>query len=109
MHVVGISYQLGNLAASASSTIETTIGEQFPMTSPSGEPIYDYAKVMAIFVGCVFAFVLIVTLFGPERRNASFENAVTTNEEFGNSAGAVDKIEHVEECIVPKHARNQQC
>lgn len=107
--VVGISYQLGNLAASASSTIETTIGEQFPMTSPSGEPIYDYAKVMAIFVGCVFAFVLIVTLFGPERRNASFENAVTTNEEFGNSAGAVDKIEHVEECIVSKHARNQQC
>ncbi|GMM45578.1 hypothetical protein DAPK24_021530 [Pichia kluyveri] len=64
--VVGIAYQLGNLASSASSTIETTIGESFPITSPQGKPIYDYAKVMAIFIGCVFAFVLLVTLFGPE-------------------------------------------
>ncbi|VEU21984.1 DEKNAAC102974 [Brettanomyces naardenensis] len=71
--VVGVSYQLGNLVSSASSTIETTIGERFPMISPSGESIYDYAKVMAIFMGAVFAFVLLVTFVGPENMNASFE------------------------------------
>ena len=77
--VVGIAYQLGNLASSASSTIETTIGEDFPMTSPNGQPIYDYAKVMAIFVGCVFAYVLLVTLFGPEPK-PKIENNNNENE-----------------------------
>lgn len=71
--VVGLSYQLGNLASSASSTIETTIGEQFPITSPDGEKISDYAKVMAIFVGCVFAYVIFITIIGPEHRNHTFE------------------------------------
>ena len=86
--VVGIAYQLGNLASSASSTIETTIGEDFPMTSPNGQPIYDYAKVMAIFVGCVFAYVLLVTLFGPEPKpkieNNNNENENNEIDEDGN-------------------------
>jgi SHS family lactate transporter-like MFS transporter len=89
--VVGISYQLGNLASSASSTIETTIGEQFPMTSPNGKPIFDYAKVMAIFVGCVFAYVIIITFIGPEHRNSSFETE--EEEEFEVN----EKIRHEEE------------
>ncbi|QPG73259.1 hypothetical protein FOA43_000567 [Brettanomyces nanus] len=71
--VVGVSYQLGNLVSSASSTIETTIGEHYPMISPSGEHIFDYATVMAIFMGAVFGFVLIVSFIGPENMNASFE------------------------------------
>lgn len=33
--VVGVAYQLGNLASSASSTIESTIGERFPLHSTS--------------------------------------------------------------------------
>jgi SHS family lactate transporter-like MFS transporter len=35
--VVGTSYQLGNLASSASSTIEATIGEKFPLPPKIGE------------------------------------------------------------------------
>lgn len=71
--VVGLSYQLGNLASSASSTIETTIGEKFPITLSNGEKSINYAKVMAIFVGCVFAYLMLITLIGPERRNASLQ------------------------------------
>ncbi len=71
--VVGVSYQLGNMVSSASSTIETTLGEKFPITIFNGEHIYDYAKVMAIFSGAVFAFVLFATFIGPEKMNASFE------------------------------------
>ncbi|KAK9311662.1 hypothetical protein V1522DRAFT_416358 [Lipomyces starkeyi] len=54
--VVGLAYQLGNLASSASSTIEATIGARFPLDSNSSSPVrrYDYAKVMAIFMGCYF-------------------------------------------------------
>lgn len=48
--VVGTSYQLGNLVSSASSTIEATIGERFPLPpiEEDGETIerYQYGKVM---------------------------------------------------------------
>lgn len=48
--VVGTSYQLGNLVSSASSTIEATIGERFPLPPihEDGEtiPRYQYGKVM---------------------------------------------------------------
>lgn len=68
--VSGLAYQLSNLASSASSTIETTIGERFPkIDSKTGLPIkgvYTYSKVMAIFVGCVFGYLIIMTLLGPE-------------------------------------------
>lgn len=46
----GVTYQLGNLASSASSTIEATIGERFPLAAgPDGESRYDYGKVIGNF------------------------------------------------------------
>uniref|UniRef100_A0A060TCA8 ARAD1D34804p n=1 Tax=Blastobotrys adeninivorans TaxID=409370 RepID=A0A060TCA8_BLAAD len=81
--VVGVSYQLGNLASSASSTIESTIGERFPLVGENGEKVegkYDYGKVMAIFMGCVFGYVLIVSFLGPERRHASLLTRLTDEE-----------------------------
>ena len=74
--VVGTAYQLGNLVSSASSTIEATIGEQFPLEkSEDGKERYDYAKVMAIFMGAVFAYVIVLVLVGPEKlgRDLSLE------------------------------------
>ncbi|CUS12738.1 unnamed protein product [Tuber aestivum] len=66
--IVGTAYQLGNLASSASSTIEATIGERFPLPDGEGGVLrYDYGKVMAIFMGCVFAYVIILVLVGPEK------------------------------------------
>lgn len=73
--IVGTAYQLGNLASSASSTIEAKIGAQFPLTDDNGDAVpgkYDYGKVMAIFLGAVFAYVVMIVVLGPERRNASF-------------------------------------
>lgn len=72
--IAGTSYQLGNLASSLSSTIEATIGERFPLYNLDGtqrEDVYDYAKVMAIFMGCVFGYLLLITLVGPENSGAS--------------------------------------
>jgi MFS transporter, SHS family, lactate transporter len=55
--VVGTAYQLGNLISSASATIEATAGERFPLPPlPNGETRYDYGKVMAIFMGAVYAY-----------------------------------------------------
>jgi len=67
--VVGTSYQLGNLVSSASSTIESIISERFPLPGKvNGQQRYQYGKVISIFMGCVFAYVIILTFVGPERR-----------------------------------------
>jgi hypothetical protein len=68
--VVGTSYQLGNLVSSASSTIEARIGERFtlPPVEKDGKMIkrYEYGTVIAIFMGCTFAYVILLTFLGPE-------------------------------------------
>lgn len=61
--VAGTAYQLGNLASSASSTIESTIAQKFPLSGGR----HDYGKVIGIFMGCVFAYLTIVIFLGPER------------------------------------------
>ncbi|KAJ5833337.1 hypothetical protein N7474_001648 [Penicillium riverlandense] len=72
--VVGTSYQLGNLVSSASSTIESTIGERFPLP-PTKEAAhrYAYGKVICIFMGCVFAYTILITLVGPEHLGREFD------------------------------------
>lgn len=67
--IVGVAYQLGNLASSASSTIESQLGEKFPIEKPDGTIIHNYGKVMAIFVGAVFIYNLVIAFIGPEHRN----------------------------------------
>jgi MFS transporter, SHS family, lactate transporter len=65
--IYGLSYQLGNLASSASSTIEATIGQRFPLPpGKGGEKRYDYGKVIGIFLGAVWAYILLFVFLGPE-------------------------------------------
>ncbi|KAJ5577688.1 Major facilitator superfamily domain general substrate transporter [Penicillium hispanicum] len=71
---VGTAYQLGNLVSSASSTIESTIGERFPLPpSKAAAHRYEYGKVICIFMGCVFAYTILITLAGPERLGRNFD------------------------------------
>jgi len=71
--VVGTSYQLGNLVSSASSTIESTAGDHFPLP-PKGETHrFEYGKVIAIFMGCVYVYVIILTFIGPEHLRRKFD------------------------------------
>ncbi|ODV95190.1 hypothetical protein PACTADRAFT_42788 [Pachysolen tannophilus NRRL Y-2460] len=89
--IVGTSYQLGNLCSSASSTIEATIGERFPLYDSNGNKengVYNYAKVMSIFMGCVFAFVLLVALFGPENKGANIAMDTIIDKDFKNDEEA---------------------
>lgn len=62
----GLAYQLGNLVSSASATIEADATEKFPLPE-LGPGIYDYGKVMALFMTGVLIFLLICVLVGPER------------------------------------------
>jgi SHS family lactate transporter-like MFS transporter len=63
--------------SSASSTIEATIGERFQLP-PKIEGTtkvsrYAYGKVICIFMGCVYSYVILLTFLGPEFRNRNFD------------------------------------
>ena len=83
--VVGTSYQLGNLVSSASSTIESTIGSRFPLPPKGKTKRYEYGKVMCIFMGCVYAYVIVLTFVGPEYLRRSFE--VRDDSDIAEAAG----------------------
>ncbi|KAG0653004.1 Carboxylic acid transporter [Hyphodiscus hymeniophilus] len=88
--VVGTSYQFGNLASSASSTIETELGARFPLPpkiSATGKktPRYKYGLVMCIFMGCVYAYTILLTFLGPEYLGRSFE--VQHDSDLSEAAG----------------------
>lgn len=64
---VGLTYQLGNLVSAASATIEATIGERYPLPPlPNGTKRYDYGRVIGIFLGAVWAYMLFFLFMGPE-------------------------------------------
>lgn len=83
--VVGTSYQLGNLVSSASSTIEATIGEQFPLPPKGKTPRYKYGLVICIFMGCVFAYTIVLTFVGPEYLKRQF--GVEHDDDLAEAAG----------------------
>ncbi|KAL6702466.1 Carboxylic acid transporter [Coniothyrium glycines] len=84
--VVGTSYQLGNLVSSASSTIEATIGERFPLPPKGKTKRYQYGLVICIFMGCVYAYVILLTFLGPEYRGRNFD--VAADEDMAAVTGA---------------------
>jgi len=97
--VVGTSYQLGNLVSSASSTIESTIGERFPLPrTHAQESRYEYGKVICIFMGCVYVYVIVLTLLGPEhlRRKFDVSHDADAREVIGEEAfsGELSGSEH---------------
>jgi SHS family lactate transporter-like MFS transporter len=91
--VVGTSYQLGNLVSSASSTIESTIGERFPLPPKGKTKRYEYGKVICIFMGCVYAYVILLTFVGPEYRGRSLE--ASQDEDLRDVAG-LERDEYAE-------------
>ncbi|KAF2870697.1 carboxylic acid transporter protein-like protein [Massariosphaeria phaeospora] len=96
--VVGTSYQLGNLVSSASSTIEATIGERFPLPPKGSVKRYKYGLVICIFMGCVYAYVIVLTLVGPEYRGRDFDVAADGDmaEATGHTGGKFVGEEDVE-------------
>lgn len=84
--IVGTSYQLGNLASSASSTIEAKMGERFRLSGSGLSTRYNYGLVMSIFMGCVFGYVIVLTFLGPEKLGRDMAES-TTADAFDNVGG----------------------
>ncbi|KAJ7189526.1 MFS general substrate transporter, partial [Mycena pura] len=78
----GVAYQLGNMVSSASAQIESTGGDHLK-TMLNGKPVPDYAKVQGIFIGCIAAFLLFITVIGPENHSSQFEKHRAAFDEGG--------------------------
>ncbi|KAJ7846680.1 hypothetical protein B0H14DRAFT_3867631 [Mycena olivaceomarginata] len=65
----GVAYHPCNTAPSASAQIKATGGEHLK-TTIKDMVVPDYAKVQGIFIGVVAAFVLFITIMGPEGTDA---------------------------------------
>jgi SHS family lactate transporter-like MFS transporter len=65
--IVGLVYQLGNLAASATPTIQAVIGEKFPLPpAKNGMERVDYSIAIAIFMAAGWSYMLVFLVLGPE-------------------------------------------
>ncbi|KZV68465.1 MFS general substrate transporter [Peniophora sp. CONT] len=88
----GVAYQLGNMISSAASQIEAKGGENLRTTVTINgvtKEVPDYATVQGILIGVVAAFILIVTILGPEAHSAHFEKHKTAFEEGGGRDDAL--------------------
>ncbi|PWZ02074.1 MFS general substrate transporter [Testicularia cyperi] len=99
----GLAYQLGNAASSASSQIEAVGGDNLKERNPAWTPtspatveefIPAYAKVSAILLGTVCAYLIIVVTFGWEFKGAEFEKALPATIP---GAGEQDQAQHEKE------------
>lgn len=93
--VVGTAYQLGNLISAASSTIEASAGQHFPKKSatPTADhhEQYDYSIVMAIFLGCVYIYLFLIILFGPEKRDSGQTTEPEKTNETSSASNSVEE------------------
>ncbi|KAG5643731.1 hypothetical protein DXG03_009721 [Asterophora parasitica] len=88
----GVSYQLGNMISSAASQIEATGGENLRTTIIKNgvlTDVPDYAKVQGILIGVVAAFVIFITIIGPENHGSHFEKHKTAFEKGAAQDNAV--------------------
>ncbi|EDK39342.2 hypothetical protein PGUG_03440 [Meyerozyma guilliermondii ATCC 6260] len=96
----GLTYQLGNLASSASSTIEAEIGTRFPVKLGGATDAYDYGKVMAIFCGAVFAYMIVFIFLGPERFHKTLtvhdidDDRIQDSDHFSLASDTKASVEH---------------
>ncbi|EIM81380.1 MFS general substrate transporter [Stereum hirsutum FP-91666 SS1] len=95
----GVAYQLGNMVSSASAQIEATGGNNLKTTITQNgvtTVVPDYAKVQGILIGVVAAFVVFITIIGPENHGAHFEKHKTAFEEGGGDDNAILEEEDLE-------------
>jgi len=91
----GVTYQFGTMASAASAQIEASgclsfsgwaglthiirfvAAGEHSRTTIRGKDVPNYALVQGIFIGCVAAYVIILTLIGPENHGSHFEKSKT--------------------------------
>ncbi|QGA21759.1 hypothetical protein EYB26_009470 [Talaromyces marneffei] len=87
--LVGLTYQLGNLASSPVTTAESIYGEKYPL-APGADDMkrYDYGRAIAIFTAAAWAYMVLFLFLGPE---ASRDEEVQDLDVIVYSGGSVSE------------------
>ena len=94
---VGTAYQLGSLISSASATIETTLGQRFPLPpTKKGVHRYNYGEVICIFTACGIVYVMFLALIAPEGRRVPLDVSHDTDvaEAMHRDLTEIEEIAH---------------
>ncbi|KZV60838.1 hypothetical protein PENSPDRAFT_678720 [Peniophora sp. CONT] len=101
----GVAYQVGNVRKSHHTGVECLLtakcGEnlRIAVTINGVTKLPDYARVQGILFGVVAAFVLIVTILGPEAHGSYFEKHKTAFEEGGGGDDALREDEFEKDTV----------
>ncbi|KAF8632045.1 hypothetical protein AX15_002086 [Amanita polypyramis BW_CC] len=105
----GVAYQLGNMISAASAQIEATGAAQQTTTDKNGKVVPDYAKVQGIFIGVIAAYVIIITILGPENHGSHFEQHKAAFEEGAGRDDAIqEEAEDIEQRTCPSIEKEEQ-
>lgn len=117
---LGLTYQLGNLASSASATIQAVIGERYPLPpGPGGVKRFNYGRVIGIFMGAVWAYMFFFLFWGPEMSQEERDEEAEAALQFERlrregvslaqigEMGAKDKVEEGGETVEDKAVEHQ--
>lgn len=79
--------------------IKSIIGECFPLRPNGRTKRYDYGKVICIFIGCVFAYVIALAFIRPAKLGHNF--GVAHDDDMVDAAGteALHAVVHRREAI----------
>ena len=83
--------------ASASATIETTLGERFPLPpTKKGVHRYNYGEVICIFTACGIIYVMFLALIAPEGRRVPLDvsHDIDVAEAMHRDLSEIDEIAH---------------
>ncbi|KAF8489061.1 carboxylic acid transporter [Russula emetica] len=93
----GVAYQIGNMISAASAQIEAIGGDNMKITIiKNGKPevVPDYAKVQGILLGTIAAFVIFITIIGPENHGSNFEQENPGFEDGGDKGRSAEDEEN---------------
>ncbi|OJD19648.1 hypothetical protein AJ78_00380 [Emergomyces pasteurianus Ep9510] len=81
--IVGFTYQMGNMASTATGKIPLSIGKQYPLPdSETGMEEYDNTKGMTIYMGAVWAYMFILLFLGPEMTQEERDEEAAASKEL---------------------------
>lgn len=101
--MVGLTYQLGNLASSPVTTAESIYGEKYPLApAADGTKRYNYGRAIVIFTAAAWGYMLLFLFLGPEAsRDEELQDVgvvVYTGSSVSEPSSPADTIEKGYEC-----------
>lgn len=93
----GVTYQLGNMISSPSAQIVNVISEKTFVRLGNGDQVEAYGPVMGIATAIIAVGIVVMVVFGPERRGRAFDSRVAGMDAGTATEKSMEDVPHDEE------------